>query len=229
MNTSTRFRNEIHIMGDQEEIWGYLSTLEGYLSFFADSGVQHGDELVMEYGGITNRVEIHVLTTNQSLQWRHAYEISGKEYPLITTFYLQSSTPYVIVRVEVSGFGQEPDDLFVKDLMDETWTRTLFNLKSVVELGSDIRQALFGHRRLGILSTGISDGNRVLYCFEGSPAAAAGLRAGDIIRSIDDRPVTNHKALVRELARNTLRKSEIVLNYEREGILHNTMVKWLDE
>lgn len=229
MNISTGFRNEIQIKGDLEDIWRYVSTLEGYLSFFADSGTQHGDEIVMEYGGIVNRVEVIVLEKYQSLQWRHAYEISGKQYPLTTTFYLQRSALYVTVIVEVKGFGQEPDDLFVKDLMDETWVRTLFNLKSVVELGSDIRQALFGYRRLGILNTGTGEGNRILHCFQGSPADAAGLRAGDIIRSVERRPVRTHKALVRELARHTLRNSTVTLEYEREGTVHLAIVNWLNE
>ncbi|MGG1877101.1 PDZ domain-containing protein [Paenibacillus campinasensis] len=229
MESSNSCRNEIQIRGDLEEIWRYVSTLEGYLSFFADSGTQQGKEIVMEYGGIRNRVEVIVLDKYQELQWRHAYTISGKEYPLTTTFFLQRSALYTTVIVEVRGFGQQPDDLFVRDLMDETWGRTLFNLKSVIELGTDVRQALFGYRRLGILNTGTGEGNRILHCFQGSPADVAGLRAGDMILSVEQRPVTTHKALVRELARSTLRKSAVLLEYEREGSIHRTIVKWVDE
>ncbi|MBG9794363.1 hypothetical protein ABD76_18355 [Paenibacillus dendritiformis] len=229
MNNSINFRNEIQIKGTLEDIWHYVSTLDGYLSFFADSGTQHGDEISMEYGGIVNRVEVIVLEKYHSLEWRHAYEISGMKYPLITTFHLRRSALYVTVIVEVKGFGQEPDDLFIKDMMDETWGRTLFNLKSVVELGSDIRQALLGYRRLGILSIGTGEGNQILHCFPGSPADAAGLRAEDIIRAIERRPVRTHKDLVRELARHTLRNSAVTLEYEREGTIHVAVVKWMDE
>lgn len=38
MESSNSCRNEIQIRGDLEEIWRYVSTLEGYLSFLQTAG-----------------------------------------------------------------------------------------------------------------------------------------------------------------------------------------------
>lgn len=211
------FQNEMPIRGSRKELWTFISTLQGYLSFFAESGTETGQNLVMEYGGLTNRVELIVLRPWHVLYWKHAYEIGDKQYPLETTFTITGQEPCLLLTVEVTGFGAEPDDLFVRDLMDETWVRTLLNLKSIIEVGIDIREPLFGYPRLGIRSTGTGVGNLVIACLPGGRAEVAGIRAGDMILAVEGRRVNHYKELVRELAWQSGRKQVVTLELERAG------------
>lgn len=218
MKLVNNFQNEMPIRGSRQELWTFISTLQGYLSFFAENGTEDGQHLVMEYGGLTNRVELIVLRPWHVLYWKHAYEIGDKQYPLETTFTISGEEPGLWLTVEVAGFGSEPDDLFVRDLMNETWVRTLLNLKSIIEVGIDIRGPLFSYPRLGIKSTGTGTGNLVIECLPDGRAQAAGIRAGDMILAVEGRRVNHYKELVRELAWQTGRKQILSLELERAGV-----------
>jgi YidC/Oxa1 family membrane protein insertase len=86
-------------------------------------------------------------------------------------------------------------------------------LSSVRFSDTDDRSGYLGH--LALVDT--PDGPRVNVVGPGTPAAAAGLQVGDIIKSIDDQPVKDAQSLVSEILAKTLPEQSVVIGVDRGG------------
>ena len=93
--------------------------------------------------------------------------------------------------------------------------RALRILDEIVEHG----QALHGRLGVGLASAppaGASAGLAVLHVFRGTPAAAAGLRPGDVLLSVNGEPATDARAVMRQVL-NTAPGQRLSMRVLRNG------------
>jgi predicted metalloprotease with PDZ domain len=122
------------------------------------------------------------------------------------------------------------------------WRRSLMNLKSVLELGMDLRAEMFSYPRLGVVNctvneeqskeTGvpIGQGNYLMEVFPNSPAHAAGLQKGDVVVSFDGVPTPNYAEFVRVISAYYAKATDVKVQYVRNGEQKETAAKLsLDE
>ncbi|NBI29836.1 PDZ domain-containing protein [Chengkuizengella marina] len=241
--------NIIHIESSIEKVWRGIALPDGSNAYLSDKAQttgdpqnpQPGDVFHFIYGDIENEskcVESEFPTRFRLLDQYQSMLPDGTlvPYNLDTTFKLKQMDEMVELTVEVTGYGEEPHDLWIRECMETGWRRSLINLKCVLELGLDLRNELFGYPRIGVNNTGVSDyysatynlelgkGNYILECFPGGPAYEAGIRKGDVVTTISDQPVNNYCEFVMELSKSYSTKKEIHIEYLRNGQMHTAIL-----
>lgn len=241
--------NVIHLESTPETVWRMIATVSGSNAYLSDFGSttgdpdhpQAGDKFRFTYGDIENETECI------ASQFPHMYKLSDcyvsilsngdtVEYNLQTTFLIEQQGPFVILTVEVEGYGNEGHGLWLRECMETGWRRSLTNLKCVLELGLDLRLNLFGYPRLGVTNTGHSEiyeketglpagkGNYIMQAFSQGPAYKAGIRSGDVILTVNGAEVNTHKALVVALSKQYNNPAPIKVLYARDRQLYETEV-----
>ncbi|MEK3732378.1 PDZ domain-containing protein [Paenibacillus sp. FSL M8-0334] len=241
--------NVIHLESTPEEVWKMISTVAGSNAYLSDFGSttgdpdwpKAGDKFRFTYGDIENE------TVCLESQFPHLYKLADSyvsilsngdtvEYKLQTTFTIEPIGPFVMLTVEVEGYGNQPQDMWLRECMETGWRRSLINLKCVLELGLDLRFNLFGYPRLGVTNTGHSElyaaetgmpagkGNYIMQAFPQGPAYRAGLRSGDVILSVNGTEVNAYKELVIALSRQYNKRKPIKVVYARDQQVHETEV-----
>jgi len=205
----------------RERVWWALTDPEGLCSWLCDRAaapgpmVRAGDRFELQYWTVRNEAEVLHVERPDLLLVENTYTLLSAEgtpsrHTLRTAYRLSSSLNRTLLVVTVAGFG--PDD--IEQRMREQWAvsyrKVLLNLKSVLELGIDLREPLFHPPRIGAVfatlpphrahETGCTHGCCVLWVQPGGPAARAGLQPGDIITAWNGQPVIGYADLARMVA-----------------------------
>src|SRR5690606_20028055 len=117
-----------------------------------------------------------------------------------------------------------------RECLEMGWRRSLMNLKSVLELGMDLRTEMFSYPRLGVTNCTVNEeqaketgvpaerGNYLLAVFPYGPAERCGLKQGDVMTAIGGVPVPDYSTFVRVISRHYGSKEPVAITYVRDGI-----------
>ncbi|SDZ37790.1 PDZ domain-containing protein [Bacillus sp. 166amftsu] len=241
--------NEIYFDAPIQEVWWSISTIKGtntYLTYTAQTdGLEDtpkvGDIYTLNYGDIINKSKIMVCEPEKDFVLSDNYESISPDgsvdiFRVSTHFHLEEVDSKVKLTLEVSGFINDTYGLWFRECIEMGWRRSLLNLKSVLELGLDLRTELFSYPRLGVLNctvnkeqcfeTGVSEGqgNYLLEVFPNSPAEKCGLQRGDVILEIDKKPVKNYEEFVKIISTFYGDKRPAEINYCRNNQKYTTLV-----
>ncbi|MFD7524214.1 PDZ domain-containing protein [Paenibacillus chitinolyticus] len=229
------------------EVWRSIATPEGmntYLTYTAEKtgsskDIRVGDVYTLCYGDILNHPVVTECRYGEVFAVRDRYESIAPDgrsdrFDVQTRFTLAQEGAFVKLTLEVTGFEPDTYGQWFRECLEMGWRRSLMNLKSVVELGMDLRAELFSYPRLGVVNctvnadqsaeTGVAEGegNYLMEVFPNSPAAAAGLRKGDVIVSFDETPTPNYSEFVRVISSYHHKKERIRIGYIRDGARKET-------
>ncbi|MEH6989573.1 PDZ domain-containing protein [Cytobacillus firmus] len=236
-------KNEEYINAPREEVWRFLSTTEGWKSFLCDiasnsngtSIINLGDNLEFVIGELTIQSQCKEFIKNELVCFDEKYIAlfpNGDNwiYYLKTSFKLESLEQNITkVTVVSSGYKSNEMMQWVKECGEMGWRQTLINLKSVIELGLDLRNEIFNYPRLGVFNytanpqqlnrnslNGLK-GNYLAKVYNNSPAFKAGLKDGDIITHINGHEVGSYYDFVRVLSKHSVKKDNLIIRYVRMG------------
>ncbi|GIQ69335.1 PDZ domain-containing protein [Xylanibacillus composti] len=241
--------NVTYLEAPLERVWWSVATPSGtnsYLTFYAktsgiDGEPKAGDCYTLNYGDINNETRVVSCEPMKQITLSDRYESMDpdgqlQQYLVQTTYRLSQEGPFVKLELEVAGFQPTTHGQWFRECLEMGWRRSLMNLKSVLELGLDLRTELFSFPRMGVVNctvneeqsreTGVSpgQGNYLLEVFPGSPADQAGLRKGDVIVAIGDAPTRNYREFVRTVSTYYGKKAKPPVLYVRDGRKLNTEV-----
>lgn len=241
--------NVVYFDAPLKDVWWSISTIKGtdtYLTYSSETtghvdDPQVGDIYTLNYGDIVNKTQITAIESEKFFSIRDCYESIAPDgsvdiFKVNTQFHLEEVESKVKLTLEVSGFSNDTYGLWFCECIEMGWRRSLLNLKSVLELGLDLRTELFSYPRLGVLNCTVNDqqsestgveagkGNYLLEVFPNSPAARGGLMKGDTILEIDHKPVNNYEDFVKVISTfyGVKRPAEIL--YSRNKLKQSTLV-----
>jgi len=242
--------NITYLEAPLEKVWWSIVTPPGtntYLTYTADTTgdplhPKVGDIFTLCYGDIINRSEVIACEKHQSFALKDAYESiapdgSTDHFFVTTHFRLEQEGAFVKLTLEVTGFQDDEYGQWFRECLEMGWRRSLMNLKSVLELGMDLRAEMFSYPRLGVvnctvnqnqsISTGVPvrQGNYLLEVFPNSPADAAGLMKGDVIVAFDDVPTPAYEDFVRAISFYYGKDSQVTIRYIRNGEEKRTVAR----
>ncbi|MGA5691417.1 PDZ domain-containing protein [Cytobacillus pseudoceanisediminis] len=247
----TKTRVETYIEVPIEKVWWSVSTVDGSNTYLTDAGEttgdredpKVGDQYTLFYGDIINLTVIKHFEPHKKFTISDSYKSMApngriETYDIMTTFYLTETENGVRLVLEVEGFSEGTNGQWLKECLNMGWRRSLMNLKSVLELGLDLRLELFSFPRLGVSnctvqhcqteSTGVSvgAGNYLLEVFPNSPADKAGLKQGDVVIAFDDKPVPTYSDFVRVISSYYGKNDPVNISYIRKGEKLETIVNF---
>lgn len=232
-----------------DEVWHAIATTEGTNSYLTDkaettglpTNPRAGDKYTLYYGDITNRTLVTQCEPLQVFSLSDSYESmnpDGSIQPFLvkTHFTLQQEEEFVKLTLEVTGFSQDTFGQWFRECLEMGWRRSLMNLKSVLELGMDLRTKLFSYPRLGVTNCTVNEeqsvktgvptarGNYLLEVFPNSPADFGGLKQGDVIIAFDGKEVLNYREFVRTLSSYDSKPGQVTVSYLRNGEKSDTVI-----
>lgn len=236
-------KNEEYINAPIEEVWGFLSTIEGWKSFLCDiaansngsSSINLGDKLEFVIGELTIQSQCKEFIENELVCFDEKYIAlfpNGDNwiYHLRTSFRLDLFEKNITkITVVSSGYKSNEMMQWVKECGEMGWRQTLINLKSVIELGLDLRNEIFNYPRLGVFNYTANSqqldqnnlnglkGNYLAKVYNNSPAFKAGLKDGDIVTHINGHEVRSYYDFVRVLSKHSTKKDNLIIQYVRNG------------
>lgn len=233
--------NVTYIEAPIDKVWWAVSTPEGnnsYLTYEAttsgsSSQPKVGDKLKLCYGDIVNHTEITKCEYQKLFSLKDAYESIAPDgtadfFHVETEFLLEQEGAFVKLTITVSGFEEDTYGQWFRECLEMGWRRSLMNLKSVLELGMDLRNELFSYPRLGVVNCTVDEeisqktganyrqGNYLLEVFPNSPAAEAGLKKGDVILSFDEKPTNTYADFVRVISTYYNKPSTVTISFLRD-------------
>jgi len=242
--------NITYIEASLEEVWHAIATPEGmntYLTYKAEkTGDPHeihaGDQYHLCYGDIINRPTVTESVHLHRFSVKDCYESIAPDgqteyFNVQTTFHLEQDGTFVKITLTVTGFGDDIHGQWFRECLEMGWRRSLMNLKSVLELGMDLRAEMFSYPRLGVVNcslrkelsieTGVEEdtGNYLMEVFPNGPAQLAGLKPGDVITHLDDAATRNYSEFVRVISSYFGKNGDVKLRYIRDGQTYETNVK----
>jgi PDZ domain/Activator of Hsp90 ATPase homolog 1-like protein len=251
MNKKSYFQIETYLEASIQQVWWSVSTPEGMNSFLTykseSSGdpvsPKVGDRFFLNYGDIENEQVVLEYSVDRVFKVSDSYKSispdgSVQEFKVTTQTTLeQLDETFVKLTLSVTGFSPDTFGQWFRECMKFGWQRSLMSLKSVLELGMDLRTPLFSYPRLGILNCTINkeqrektgcqkEGNYLLEVFPNSPAAHAGLETGDVILSIGDRVTKDYENFVKIISSYGEKLENVPVRYYREGRELNTVVNF---
>ncbi|MDM5335857.1 PDZ domain-containing protein [Fictibacillus enclensis] len=230
------------------DVWWYFSTAEGWKAYLSDitslnskkESIELGDTLEIIIGELTNKTTCIEYIQNECISFKDDYSAvlpNGDvwEYSLITSFLLEEIEPMTKITVKVEGYTDDEMMQWVRECGEMGWQQSLFNLKSIIELGIDVRNDIFNYPRLGVLNfTASSDillkagldpkeieGNYIRTVYPNGPAAEAGIQEGDIITEIGRTKVRNYKEFVKALGKLHNKESSTTVKLFRNQVQHH--------
>jgi PDZ domain len=242
--------NTIYIESTKEELWSFFSTTHGWNQFLTDVAktegdkktIAIGDEVEFIIGELSNNSICIIKEAPDRIVFWDKYKAllpdgTYREYELHTAFTLEEiSINLVKVTVMVDRYDDDEMMQWVRECGDMGWRQTLYNLKSVVELGLDLRNHIFNYPRIGVINyTATKDqlihanskyeGNFIMKVYPNSPAFSAGIREGDIITHINDTPVKSYYEFVRTLSHYFNKENLIEVTFFRDKNLYKRVIR----
>lgn len=242
--------NTTFIESSLEEVWWSIATPEGmnsYLTYTAETtGLvdepKVGDEYTLCYGDIINNSKVVECEKLKIFTLLDSYESiapdgSVDKFYVKTRFQLEEVGNFVKIQLVVVGFEEDTHGQWFRECLEMGWRRSLMNLKSVLELGMDLRTEMFSYPRLGIVNCTVNEeqsidskvpageGNFLLEVFPNSPAFEAGLRKGDVIVALDGVETPTYKEFVKVISSYYLKETDVSISYHREGQELTTIAK----
>lgn len=242
-SNKARFSTSTIINTTVDVIWKYISTTNGWEEFISDittvsegdTEIKLGDIVETVIGELKNQSTCVVHKHKEQLEFKEHYTVispNGKEweYFLITTFHLkQLDIENSKLEVIVESISDNPMMEWILECSETGWGQSLFNLKSVIELGIDVRNEIFDYPRLGIMNKTASDteiinlgldpnlvrGNIVIKCYDNGPAYFSGIKDGDLIITLDEYPVLNYRDFIKALGKFKDNRSVILVTLYR--------------
>lgn len=194
MNDELRFSHTVVIDASRQRIWGALTNPEernNYVCTENQADLRPGGAFieVFQYGPARAGTFLVVDEPNRLVQENFVFDrgTSHRYYNRVT---LSDSFGGTAVTVDVDGFGRNESETWLRENMNVGWQTELQVLKAYVETGADIRPkvwkgVLMGLRFVTSREDGAPPGVRIIDVLTGTPAAAAGLRRGDVITGVD--------------------------------------------
>ncbi|MCK6259429.1 PDZ domain-containing protein [Fictibacillus sp. KIGAM418] len=242
--------NSCYITSTKEELWSFFSTTDGWNRFLTDvalvegkeKSIEIGDEVDFIIGELSNK-SICILkeAPNHIVFWDKYKALlpdgSYREYELYTAFSLEEISENLIkITVKVDGYDDDEMMQWIRECGEMGWRQTLYNIKSIVEFGLDLRNDIFNYPRIGVinytatseqlLQAGSShEGNFMMKVYPNSPAFYAGIREGDIITHINNKPVTSYYQFVRTLSHYFNKENLIEVVYWRNKQLNKQEIR----
>lgn len=240
MKTLNSSQNSIWIEAPAEEIWPYFSTAVGWNSYLSDiakathskNQFSPGDSIEIVIGELTNYSYCLESCKPSNIVFQDHYSVilpdgNSCDYNLVTSFTLKEKNLMTYVTVTVTGYRDDEWMQWVRECGEMGWRQSLFNLKSVIELGLDLRNEIFNYPRLGVLNftatsehinqLGITDqgirGNWIGQVYPGGPADKAGLKSNILVTEINHREVPDYTAFTKELGRQYKKNNPVCIKY----------------
>jgi hypothetical protein len=235
--------NITYLEASLEQVWLAVATIEGSNRYLTDvaststgshSAPQVGDKYTLFYGDIVNETTVTHCDRLKLFALSDSYRSMAPDgsidpFQVKTCFILEPYEQFVKLTLEVTGFSENTFGQWFRECLEMGWRRSLMNLKSVLELGLDLRTELFSFPRLGVTNCTVNEeqscetgvavggGNYLLQVFPGGPADHGGLQAGDVVIAFDDVPVRDYAEFVRVISTYYSWKEPVRISYVREG------------
>ncbi len=241
--------NVTYLEAPLEKVWWSVATPSGsnsYLTFYGttsgiDGEPKAGDRYSLNYGDINNETTIVFCDPPKRISLSDRYESMDPDgqmrtYRVQTSYLLEREGAFTKLTLTVAGFEPTTHGQWFRECLEMGWRRSLMNLKSVLELGLDLRTEMFSFPRMGVVnctingqqsketSVPVGEGNYLMDVFPHSPADDAGLRKGDVLISIGGQPVRNYREFVRTVSSYYGKKAQPPVEYVRDGKKQTTSV-----
>lgn len=247
--------NITYLEAPLERVWWSVATAPGsssYLTYYArTTGAEDepkiGDRYTLNYGDINNESVVIRCEPPHHIALADTYDSMDPDgrtvrYLVSTAYTLEQQGSFVKLTLKVTGFEPTTHGQWFRECLEMGWRRSLMNLKSVLELGLDLRIEMFSYPRLGVANCTVNEeqspvvcvpvreGNYLLQVFPNSPVDRAGMQAGDVIVEIGGMPTPDYPAFVRAISSFYGKTAEPVVVYVRDGVRCETTVRLsLDE
>jgi len=234
--------NVTYLEASVDSVWQAVATPNGSNRYLTDrvnttgdaDEPRAGDRLTLFYGDITNHAVVLEVEHKRRFVLADSYESMAPDgtvdpFCVRTVYTFEEEEDFTKLTLEVQGFADNTHGQWFRECLEMGWRRSLANLKSVLELGMDLRTELFSYPRLGVTNctvneeqseaTGIGEGegNYLLDVFPGGPAEEAGLRCGDVITAIGAVPVPDYRTFVRAISSYYGKRKPVEIEYCRGG------------
>lgn len=196
MNDQLRFSHTIVIAADRQRVWDALTSpaeRNKYVCTENQADLRPGGAFIelFQYGPPRAGIFLVVNEPHRLVQENFVFD-RGTSYRYYNAFTLsETETPGTTsVTIDVEGFSRNDSEDWLRESMDVGWRTELEVLKAYVETGEDIRPrvwkgVLMGLRFVTASTEHTPAGVRIIDVIDGSPAAAAGIRTGDVITGVD--------------------------------------------
>jgi uncharacterized protein YndB with AHSA1/START domain len=197
--------NSVTVAADRHRVWTALTDpveLNKWETTDAHLDLRPGGAFLYEYAyGPSRPGTFFVVDPPRRLIQDNLVFNHNHSYHYLNTVDLAVCDQGTQVSVLVEGYGDDPDEQWLRESMDLGWATDLQVLKAWVERGEDIRPIVWKGLRMGLRYTSAanvpaapaSNGVVLLEVFAGSPAEQAGLRGGDLLTAVDGRPVEDFR------------------------------------
>lgn len=189
--------NSITVHADRDRVWAALTDpaeLNRWETTDAHLDLRPGGGFLYEYAyGPSRPGTFLVVDPPRRLIQDNLVFNNNRSFHYLNTLELAAKDDATEVSVLVEGYGDDPDEQWLRESMDLGWATDLLVLKAWVERAEDIRPQVWKGLRMGLRYTSASNvpaagwpaGILLLEVFPATPAEQAGLRAGDVVTALD--------------------------------------------
>ncbi|UFJ42401.1 PDZ domain-containing protein [Brevibacillus humidisoli] len=243
-HSSHQAKTVMYIEAPLETIWYYLATPAGMNAYLTDVATIEsrgeeltvGDTIRIVIGDLVNEALCVACEKPRLLTLEDHFQPvlpdgTVCDYRIRTSFLLEACENMTKVSVIAEGYDGDDFMQWIRESGEMGWRQSLFNMKNVIELGLDLRNEIFGYPRLGVsnctateekirqlgLDPSIVRGNYLLEVYPNSPAAKAGLQAGDLVMQIGKTKTATYRQFVQALGAAYGSPQEVKIVYYRQG------------
>jgi uncharacterized protein YndB with AHSA1/START domain len=197
MSGDLRFSHTIVIDATRRRVWEALTSpaeRNKYVCTENQADLRPGGAFieVFQYGPARAGVFLVVDEPHRLVQENFVFD-RGTSHRYYNAFTLSDSLGGTALTIDVEGFSRNDSEDWLRESMYVGWRTELKVLKAYVETGADIRPQVWKGVLMGLrfVSSDTPPGVRIIDVIAGTPAAAAGLRTGDVIAGVDGTKVAD--------------------------------------